>query len=343
MSKQLTLKDIAKELNVSVSTVSKALNGSKEISTKTKEKIQAFAKFYHYKPNALALKLRNQKTMIIGVIIPEIVHHFFTRVISGIENEVSKHGYNLMICLSNESYNKEVLNLNVLTNGSVDGIIMSIAKETLEEQKYEHLNEILDQNIPLVLFDRAPKNITCDKVIANDVEGGFYATNYFLKEGANNIAIITTNDDIIVGFYRKLGYLKALKERQIKVNKNLIIQIKEEEAIESQIEKLFNNPNQFPDAIFAVNEVYAATAIKIIRKKQLQIPQDIAVIGFTDGLISQFSEPSLTTVDQHGYTMGQKAAKLLLERIKNPKKQYQEEVIKTNLIIRNSTKNSISN
>ncbi|HFS67088.1 MAG TPA: LacI family transcriptional regulator [Flavobacteriia bacterium] len=343
MSKQITLKDIAKELNVSVSTVSKALKDSKEISKKTKEKIQAFANFYHYKPNALALKLRNKKTMIIGVIIPEIVHHFFTRVISGIESVVSEKGYNLMICLSNESYDKEVLNLNLLTDGSVDGVILSLSKETLIKNNYQHLTNIIEDDIPLVLFDRAPKNLACNKILADDIYGGYIATNYFIKEHLNKIAIITTTKDITVGFLRKEGYLKALKENNIPVNERFIIEINDAEKIEKQIEKLFIHPNDFPKAIFAVNEVYAATAMKIIRSKNLKIPDDISVIGFTDGLISEFSEPPLTTVDQHGYNMGREAAKLLLSQIKNPSKPIEEKIVNTNLIIRKSTKNSFSN
>jgi len=343
MSKQLTLKDIAKELNVSVSTVSKALKDSKEISTKTKEKIQAFAKFYHYKPNALALKLRNKKTMLIGVIIPEIVHHFFTRVISGIESVVSEKGYNLMICLSNESYNKEVLNLDLLTNGSVDGIIMSTSKETLTQKKFNHLKEIVSEEIPLVLFDRAPKDIKCNKVLADDVYGGYIATKHLIKENSKIIAIITTEDNITVGLLRKQGYLKALKEHQIKINESLIIKINDKQSVKEQIKELFKNPNSYPDAIFAVNEIYAAIAMKIIKSLNLKIPDDISVIGFTDGLISKFAEPALTTVDQHGYNMGKEAAEILLKKIENPLQPIVKKIVKTDLIIRNSTKNVSNN
>jgi len=343
MSRQLTLKDIAKELNVSVSTVSKALKDSKEISIKTKEKIQAFAKFYHYKPNAMALKLRNKKTMVIGVIIPEIVHHFFTRVISGIESIVSEKGYNLMICLSNESHKKEILNLNLLTDGSVDGIIMSTSKETLAKKNYKHLNEMLSNEIPLVLFDRAPKDIKCNKVLADDVYGGYMATKHLIKNNAKQIAIITTQENITVGLLRKQGYLKALKEYNIEIQKNLIIQIDDKKSVKEQIRTLFNHMDSRPDAIFAVNEIYAAIAMKIIRDLNLVIPNDIQVIGFTDGLISKFSEPPLTTVDQHGYNMGKEAAKILLQQIENPNKLAVKKIVKTDLIIRKSTKNTSNN
>ena len=154
MGSKITLKDIAKELGYSKSTVSKALNDSHEISEETRLKIKAFADFYKYKPNSLALKLRNRKTMVIGVVIPEIVHHFFSRVISGIEKIVNEKGYNVMICLSNESYDKEVLNINMLADGSVDGLLVSIAKETLERNSFDHFSELMNDDIPLVLFDR---------------------------------------------------------------------------------------------------------------------------------------------------------------------------------------------
>jgi LacI family transcriptional regulator len=341
MLKKLTLKDIARELNVSVSTVSKALKDSKEISIKTKEKIQAFAKFYGYKPNSTALKLRNKKTMIIGVIIPEIVHHFFTRVISGIESIVTEKGYNLMICLSNESYNKEILNLNLLTDGSVDGLIMSVSKETLIEKKFDHLNEIIKSEFPLVLFDRVPENLHCNKIVADDVYGSFIATKYLLDNQHNKIAIITTTKDITVGNLRKLGYLKALREKKTNINESFIIEINEEKSIFEQIKNLFESKENYPDGIFAVNEVYAATAMKVIREKKLKIPDDVSVIGFTDGLISQFTEPPLTTVDQHGFNMGEEAAKLLLKQIESSTNSFVTKVVKTDLIVRKSTKNKI--
>ena len=339
MKQKITLKKIAKEFGVSISTVSKALKDSHEISSEVKERIQAFAKYYHYKPNSLALNLRNQKTKTIGVIIPEIVHHFFTKVITGIEKLANDKGYNVMICLSNESYEKEVLNLDMLANGVVDGIILSVAKETEEKDDYRHFDELINNGIPLVMFDRVVDEINCNKVIADDIGGAYLATEQLIHNGCSKIALITTPDYVTVGHERKEGYLKALAENNMAVNKELIVEVDENFSIEDQLTVLFNG-NMIPDGIFAVNEIYAATAMKVARKFGYNIPDDIEVIGFTDGLISEFATPSLTTVAQHGRRMGQKALELLLDEIdsQDAHYQYKTNLIQTDLKIRNSTK-----
>jgi len=339
MKQKITLKKIAKEFDVSISTVSKALKDSHEISEEVKERIQAFAKFYNYKPNSLALNLRNQKTKTIGIIIPEIVHHFFTKVISGIEHIANENGYNVMICMSNESYEKEVLNMDMLANGIVDGIIVSVAKETEEKNDYTHFNDLINNGIPLVLFDRVINKLNCNKVLADDIGGAYMATNHLIKIGCKNIALITTPDFVTVGMQRKEGYLKALEENGILVDEKLIIKVSEKLSIKDQINNLFEM-NYPIDGIFAVNEIYAATAMKIAVNRGLKIPDDINVIGFTDGLISEFTSPALTTVAQHGNTMGKKALELLLDEINHESTDYQSKTvtISTNLKIRESTK-----
>ena len=339
MKQKITLKKIAKEFGVSISTVSKALKDSHEISQEVKERIQAFAKYYHYKPNSLALNLRNQKTKTIGVIIPEIVHHFFTKVITGIEKLANDQGYNVMICLSNESYEKEVLNLQMLANGVVDGIILSVSKETEEREDYRHFNELINNGIPLVMFDRVVDEIECNKVVADDKGGAFLATEQLLQNGCSKVALLTTPDYVTVGHDRKEGYLKALSENNIHINNDLIIEINDKLPFEEQVSSLFKG-NSIPDGIFAVNEIYAATVMKVARSFGHKVPEDIEVIGFTDGLISAFSTPSLTTVAQHGRTMGQKALELLLDEIDSQDTQYQYKthLIQTDLKIRNSTK-----
>lgn len=339
MKSKITLKKIAKEFDVSISTVSKALKGSHEISKEVREKIKAFAAYYHYKPNSLALNLRNQKTKTIGLIIPEIVHHFFTKVISGIEHVANERGYNVMICLSNESYEKEILNMDMLANGIVDGIIVSVAKETEEKGTHNHFKELINNGIPLVLFDRVIEEINCNKVITDDIGGGYLACNHLIKMGCKRIAILTTPDHISVGIKRKKGYLKALHDNNYPIDEDLILKIDEKNSIEDQINNLFELTNP-PDGIFGVNEIYAATAIRIAHKKGLKIPDDIAIMGFTNGLISDFTTPSLTTVAQHGSTMGERALELLLDEIEyqDTDYKYKTEVIKTDLIMRNSTK-----
>ncbi len=337
MKPRITLKKIAKEFGVSISTVSKALKDSHEISEETREKIKAFADYYNYKPNNLALQLRNQKTSVIGVIIPEIVHHFFSTVINGIEKYANEKGYNVMVCLSNESYEKEVSNFTVLTNGSVDGLIVSVARETQENQIYKHFEALIKDDFPLVLFDRTIDEIQCDKVIVDDVGGAYKAVNHLVKIGSKRIALITTQDYITVGSLRKEGYLKALVSNDITIDKNLIYKIDDNKDLQDQIRKVINVKNP-PDAILAVNEIYAAIALKIVQELGLVVPNDIAIIGFTSGLISEYTSPPLTSVEQHGDLMGRSAAELLINRIESAdSNEFQKEVISTNLKIRKST------
>ena len=337
MKQRITLKKIAKEFGVSISTVSKALKDSHEISEETKERIKAFADFYNYKPNSLALQLRNQKTKVIGVIIPEIVHHFFSTVIDGIERYALEKGYNVMVCLSNESYEKEVSNFNLLTNGSVDGLIVSISRETQENQDFKHYEGLIKDDFPLVLFDRINDDLDCDKVIIDDVGGAYKATNHLIEIGSKRIALLTTRDFITVGSLRKEGYLYALKSNGIEVDESLIYKIDDNLNLYDQIEKVINVPNP-PDAILAVNEIYAANALICAKKRGLDIPSDVAIIGFTSGLISEFTSPPLSCIVQHGYLMGQQAAELLINRIEHTApKEFQKEVISPNLKIRKST------
>ena len=346
MKKKITLKQIARELDVSISTVSKALRNSIEISEDTREKVQAFAKLYNYRPNNIALSLKNRKTKTIGVIIPEIVHHFFSKVIRGIEQVANKRGYNVIVGLSNESFDKEVINMQMLANGSIDGFILSISKETLLQQDYHHFKETISQGMPIVMFDRVVNEIECDKVIIDDLKGSKNAVSKLLSNGCKHVAIITTKDYVSVGKLRTQGYLEALEDYKMSPNSNLILKVDDELvsedhliSLESEIEQLFLN-NKKIDGVFAVNELYAIIAMKVARKRGMKIPEDIQFIGFTDGVLSKHATPSLTTVSQHGQEMGEKAAELLIEKLEHEdqEEQYQTVVIETELIERNSTK-----
>ena len=346
MKRKVTLKQIAKELDVSISTVSKALRNSVEISEDTKEKVQAFAKLYNYKPNNIALSLKNRKTKTIGVIIPEIVHHFFSKVIRGIELVANKRGYNVIVGLSNESFDKEVINMEMLANGSIDGFILSISKETLLQQDYHHFNETVNQGMPIVLFDRVVSDVICDKVIVDDTKGSKKAVQTLIEKGCKTIAIITTRDYVSVGKLRTQGYIEALEEHRILPKSELILKIDDEldaedhlDDLAKEIEQLFiKNPDL--DGIFAVNELYALTAMKVAAKFGKRIPEDIQVVGFTDGVLSKHATPSLTTVSQHAQLMGEKASELLIDKLENEEveERFQTIVIETELIERDSTK-----
>ncbi len=339
MKRKVTLKQIAKELDVSISTVSKSLRNSLEISEDTRQKVQAFAKLYNYKPNNIALSLKNKKTKTICIIIPEIIHHFFATVISGVEHVANENGYNVIVCLSDESFDKEVINMEMLANGSIDGFIMSLSKETQLKRDFHHILEVINQGMPVVMFDRVTNDILCDKVIIDDNLAAFNATNFLIEKGFKNIALISTVDYVSVGKLRTDGYIKALKTNDLKVNDQLILKIEDIDNFESKIDDLIKNNSI--DAIFAVNELFAVTAIKIANKYGKKVPEDLSVIGFTDGIISKYSSPAISTVGQNGIKMGERAAKMLIDRLENEEEDYDEhyktEVIETELVIREST------
>ncbi len=340
MRKKVTLKQIAKELDVSISTVSKSLKNSLEISEDTRQKVQAFAKLYNYKPNNIALSLKNKKTKTICIIIPEIIHHFFATVISGVENVANENGYNVLVCLSDESFDKEVINMEMLANGSIDGFIVSLSKETQQKKDFHHIIEVINQGMPVVMFDRVTNDILCDKVIIDDNLAAFDATQFLIDKGFKKIALITTVDYVSVGKLRTEGYTKALKTNDLVVDESIILKIEDTENFEASIESLLLN-NKL-DAVFAVNELFAVTAIKLARKHNIKVPEELSIVGFTDGIISKYSTPSITTVSQNGIKMGGKAAKMLIDRLESEEEeqedeQYSTEVIETELVEREST------
>lgn len=340
MKRKVTLKQIAKELGVSISTVSKSLRNSMEISEDTRLKVQAFAKFYHYKPNNIALSLKNRKTKTIGLIIPEIVHHFFSTVINGIEQIANENGYSVIICLSDDSFDKEVLNMELLANGSIDGFIMSLSKETQFKGDFHHITEVIEQGMPVVMFDRVTDAIFCDKVIIDDKLAAYNAVQNLINKGKKKIALVTTVDYVSVGKLRTEGYIKALKDNDLPYDESLIIKIENVDTCEIIIGKLLEE--KVVDAVFAVNELFAVTIIKTANKLGLKVPQDLAVIAFTDGIISKYSTPTITTVSQNGIEMGNTAAKILIDRLEIEEETEEEEdyktvLIETHLIEREST------
>lgn len=339
MKKKITLKQIAKELDVSISTVSKSLRNSLEIGEETRLKVQAFAKFYNYKPNNIALSLKNRKTKTIGIIIPEIVHHFFSTVINGIEQVANENGYSVVICLSDESFDKEVLNMELLANGSIDGFIMSLSKETQFKGDFHHITEVINQGMPVVMFDRITDEVICDKVIIDDKLAAYEAVQSLIDKGRKKIALVTTVDYVSVGKLRTDGYTKALLDSGLSFDENLIIKIENVDTCEIIIGKLLED--KAIDAVLAVNELFAVTCIKTANKIGLNVPKDLAVIAFTDGIISKYSTPTITTVSQSGIKMGNRAAKILIERLESEddgdEENYRTEVIETYLIEREST------
>jgi LacI family transcriptional regulator len=339
MKAKATLKQIAKELNVSVSTVSKALNDSPEISEQTKTRIKEYAKLKNYKPNVIGLNLKNRKTKTIGVIIPNILDSFFAKVFSGIEKIADQNGYNVIMCISNESLNKEANTLNMLSNGTIDGFILSISEEAQKLQQYNHFAAIINEGTPIVMFDRISNEVICDKVIVDDFDSALNATQHLINTGCKNIALFSSVDNLSVGKLRAEGYLQALKNNNIPVNPNLIVRTESEDDLINKIEAVFDNNSI--DGIFALVENDSVAALRIGKRKGFKIPEELSIIGFADGILaSRRLSPSLSTMSQYGVEIGEEAAKIMIKRLesKDENLPYETVVIKTQLRERESTR-----
>lgn len=338
--KKLTIKDIAHHFNVSISTVSKALNDSYEISVSTKEKIQKFAKENNYKPNFNALSLKNRKTKTIGIIIPNMLNYFFAQVFKGVEKVANERGYKIISCISNESFEKESETLEMLSNGSIDGIILSMAEQTEIEKDYRHFKSTINGGIPIVMFDRVADSIDCDKIITNDFDGAVSAVQHLSKTGHKKIAFISTLSHLNIGRLRHQGYIKGLEKENIPVNTEYIINIKEDDykEYENVLTPIFNKLDI--DGVITTDESSAIAAMKVAIRKGHKVPDDFSVIAFSNGILARHSSPKLTTVSQHGEQMGAAAAERLINKLQKPKEEQQNEtiVIKTDIVERKSTK-----
>jgi len=337
MRNKTTLKQLAAELELSISTVSKALKNSYEINEKTIARVQALAKKYNYRPNRMALSLKSNETKTIGVIIPNILNYFFSKVLLGIEEEANKNGYQIIICLSNNQFQKEADSLQLLSDGSVDGFILSIARETQAKNFNNHFKKIINDGYPIVMFDRVSEKIECDKVVIDDFKAAYDATKYLIDQGRKKIALISTINDLNIGKYRINGYKKALKDHIFYRNEELIVTINNKREYNTVVNKLFEDHNNI-DGIFATDNVSAITALKVASMRESKIPENIGVIGFSDDKISRLSYPTLTTVSQNSLEIGKSAARMLINRLKNSSSlDYKTQVVKTDLLIREST------
>ena len=334
----VTLKQLAEQLNVSVSTVSKALHNSEEISKETIKRVQELAKHLNYQPNKMALSLKSNKTKTLGVIIPSILNHFFAKALFAIETEATKQGYNIITCVSNEVLEKEKNSLQLLSNGSVDGFIMSLAEETQVKNKTDHLAVLLKQNIPVVLFDRVTDQIECDKVIIDDFGAAYEATKHLLKEGRQHIVLISDIEELSVGKLRINGYLEALSEVSSYMEEPVIISITKTDDLEEVIDDLFAS-NKKVDGILSIDNTSGVVALHKALKKGYDVPKDLSIIGFSDDNVLPFTDPKLSTISQHTSEIGQSSVKLLVDRLN--KKLPAEPIIKTiktKLVLRGTTK-----
>ena len=336
---QVTIKDIARELGISPSTVSRALKDHPDISPETKKAVNALAEKLNYQPNIVALNLRQRKTNTIGVIIPEIVHFFFSTVISGIEDIAYQAGYNVILAQSNESYQREVTDMKALFNTRVDGMLLSISRETTN---FDHIDSIVNKGMPVVFYDRMYNNPACSKVIVDDYSGAKEAVLHMIDQGCKKIAHLIPAPNLMISIDRLKGYEDALKERNIETNPDWIAHcnsgnFEEGKRVTFELLALKNRP----DAIFASNDPLAMGAVMAIKEKGLKIPEDIAIVGFSNWFFGELMEPSLTTVDQPGFEMGREAARILIKQIelkeKNQEPVHETKVLKANLVIRNSS------
>jgi len=338
MSKRITIKQIAAALHVSISTVSKALNDSYEISEETKKKIQDYAKEHKYKPNTLALSLQNKKTKTIGILLPNILTYYYARVLRGIEEVTTEKGYNIITCITNESYKKEVDTMEMLSNGTIDGFIACISEETLKIGNFDHFKNILEDGTPIVLYDRVHADINCDKVVTDNIKSAYKATRFLMRSECKNIALISTSEGLDIGKFRVDGYLKALRKYDVTPNENLIIRYNDEENLKDAINKMLDENKV--DGIFTIDEISGAITTQVLNKRNIKIPQEISIIGFTNGILSRYSTPPLTSVNRFAHTTGEVAAKRLIDKIeeKIPFDNIVTEIIKTKLVERDSTK-----
>jgi len=334
--KHITITDIAKKLGISASTVSRALSGHPDVKESTKKQVLKLVNEYNFKLNPIAQSLKSNKTTIIGVIVPEIKHDFFSSAISGIEEVAYNCGYTIIVCQSNESYEREVINTNSMIQQRVAGVIASISQNTTSSA---HFKSVVDHGMPLVFFDRASEDITASKVIIDNAKGACKATDHLIDKGYKKIAHLAGPQTLEICRERLKGYRQALKERNLIVEEELI-QFRGLDEIDgyTSMDKLLSL-NNTPDAIFAVNATVAIGAYQRIREAGLKIPSQIGIVGFSNNKMMTLVDPPMTAVGQPSFEMGKKAAEILIETIESEKKSVKPKllILDTELIIRGST------
>ncbi len=336
-NKRITITKLAEQLNLSPSTISRALQNHPSIGKKTSERVQKLASELGYFPNSVASSLRRKKTNLIGIIIPRIDRHFHSLAISGIEEVANKAGYYVAIFQSNDSYQKEVENVKMLLSNRADGILGCLALET---KKYDHFLKIKENNIPLVFFDRVCYEIESSRVLIDDFEAAFKICEHLMSVGCKRIAHIAGNQNSAIFRGRLEGYLAALKKNNIEVDDNMICYANALDRDEGTkyATQLLHSP-QMPDGLFCANDITAISAIQLAKEANLQIPKDLAVAGFSNTPAATIIDPPLTSVNDHAFEMGQAAARLLIRQIENNDKNIVSETItiRNDLIIREST------
>ncbi|NDV77411.1 LacI family DNA-binding transcriptional regulator [Dysgonomonas sp. 511] len=331
----LTIKDIAKFLNISPSTVSRALKDNPDISLETRKLVQDYAREHKYKPNELALSLRTQRNNIIGVIVPELANHFFSGILSGMETIAEEKDFHVIVCQSSEDYNKEIKNVQTLIKARVCGVLISQSKTTT---KYDHFQELIDNGIPVIFFDRICTGIDTGKVVVDDYSGTFTAVEYMIKTGCKRIAFFSAPLHLEISKNRKNGYLDALRKHHLPIDETLVRIADTKPLGYEKAMEILQEPGR-PDAFMAMNDYTASGILSAAKKLGLRVPEDISIFGFSNSNISQDTDPMLTTMDQHPQKVGEEAMKLMLEKIENQNAPLRKnKIIKTSLIARQTTR-----
>ena len=335
----ITMKDIARELGVSVATVSRALKDSPRISSEQRERIQAYAREHNFVPNLIAETLRNsktQRTKVIGVIMPQITHYYFSTILSGIEEEASSRGYLIIVAQSNETYEREVSICKSFYESKVCGVIVAQAKDTM---KYDHFQQLIDGGMPLVFYDRICTGINSSRVVVDDYMGAFNAVSHLINTGCRRIAFYGSSMKLEISKNRFNGYHDALLKNGLKPDERFIREC-DNRADAEQITPDILNTEDGPDAFFAVNDDTAIGILYSAKRMGFRIPQDISICGFTNGERAIACDPMLTTVEQRGLLVGQEAANILIGKAEGliPMDKVEKRVVRTRLILRGTTR-----
>lgn len=335
----VTIKDIAKALGLSTSTVSRALRDSYEISPETKKLVLEYAEKIKYHPNPIALSLKERRSRSIGVIVSEIANSFFSQTIDGIESIAYSKGYNVIISQSRESFEREAINLHYLTSRSIDGLIVSVSAETLDFSNFKELHE---RGMPIVFFDRIVNEINTHKVIVDNYKGAYEATAELIKEGYEHIAAIANTEILSISRERLAGYKAALADHHIKEREDFIrfcphggLLLTEMEAA---VTELLSLPTR-PDAILALSDKLTTGSLRVLKEKKIRVPEDMGLIGFSNSDTTELIAPALSIIKQPAFEMGEIATALLLQLIesKHPVTDFETRVLAPQLIIRESS------
>ena len=333
MKSKVTLKELSKLLNVSVSTVSKALNDSPEISPKTIERVKELAALRKYKPNPTAVNLKSSKSGTIAVIVPNISNAFFAKVMSGIEEAAREKGLQVITYISNESHEREKQIVDMVAGGYVDGILIAPAEETLKEKDFRHLNELLEYELPVVLYDRVNIELPVDKIGVDDKESIYEGTRIFIRNGVKKIALVSAIQHLDVGSLRIQGFKKATEENHVKTK------IAASEDVADLKDKIADLLEEGIKGVICTDIVSTLLTSRVAYEKNIAIPVALRILGYVDEDTAQFLSPSLSYIDQHPKRLGKTALEILFSRInKTAVSPYsQTEILKTSFVHLEST------